>query len=313
MTTFMLDSPARHSTTSLICDRCCVHSPSILADGRAHCPCGHTVPTSELQLDPDETWCVRLDQTIGYLTAPETALTRYRAALDKLNDHGVWGEEREQANEDFTAALTDLTTARLLGVKLPDGAPADIGRIFLACVLTPDGTYDSSNAYWLGRPCVTCAPYSVDPVFQEAHPCRNPRTHAWGNYADWQHNAAWERRTGRTPTQYAVYSPVAPDIDAARERAVRRFNSLRVAEALAAVLAAATGRVRRTQLPDAPADALRALRDMHVALLRNPAQGPALGRLAGLEDTCEQYGVIAADGRATCHRHRQLAGDCCPA
>ncbi|MFJ4342641.1 hypothetical protein [Streptomyces sp. NPDC088915] len=311
--TTLLDVPARPAATPIFCGQCGTHPFSIGPDGDAYCPCGHAITTADLVLDPDETWCVQLDQTLGYLTDPETALTRYRAALATLNDHGVYGEERHRANEEFTTALADLTAALFIGVKLPKGTPSDVGRVFLACTLNPDGTLLGANAYWLGRPCVPCAPYSTDPYFQQAHPCRNPRVHAWGTFADWQHKAAWERRTGRTPTGYAVVSPVAPDVDAARERTARRFNTLRVTEALAVTLDAATDRVRRTQLPDTPDDALKALTDMHLTLCRNPFQGAPLERIAVLEDTCERYGVIAGDERTTCHAHRQLTGDCCPA
>ncbi|MFJ8301313.1 hypothetical protein ACIQ9R_36180 [Streptomyces sp. NPDC094447] len=314
-TLFDVPAPAT-ATTTIFCGQCGTHPFSIGPDGAAHCPCGHTITTADLVLDPGEEWCVRPDQTLGYLTAPETALTRYREALDLLNDHGVYGEDRKRANEEFTAALADLTTARLMGVRLPKGpggAPAEIGRVFLACVLTPVGEYEGSNAFWLGRPCVTCAPYSLDPYYQELHPCRNPRTHAWGQVATWGHVAAWERRTGRAPRGHTVFSPVASDIDAAREQAGRRFNSLRVADALDGTLDAATDRVRRTQLPAIPDSALKALADIRVTLRRNPAQGAPLELITAFEDTCEEYRVIAAGERTTCHAHRQLTGDCCPA
>ncbi|MGW0757095.1 hypothetical protein ACWD1Y_11505 [Streptomyces sp. NPDC002814] len=102
---------------------------------------------------------------------------------------------------------------------------------------------------------------------------------------------------------------------AAAERVMSTgFEALRVAESLGEALAAATDRVRSVQLPGIPRAALDSLTGIYMALM-DPAYSldePApLHLITALEDTCEQYGVIAAEERSTCHTHGKRAADCC--
>ncbi|MFD7764124.1 hypothetical protein [Streptomyces microflavus] len=91
------------------------------------------------------------------------------------------------------------------------------------------------------------------------------------------------------------------------------FAVLRTADALEAMLTITDSRVRRTAIPVALRDAMDSLTSIHRELTdpERSALDPApLALIHALEETCQDYAVIAGPDRATC-RHARLAVDCC--
>ncbi|MFI5859290.1 hypothetical protein [Streptomyces parvulus] len=199
--------------TVIVCAECCTNHFAVGADGRFHCPCGSVITPRDLVLDPDERWCITPAGLLAYVTAPVVALDRYREARAVMEDPTLWGWEKA-AHAEYRRALAELDAARAMGLPLPENAPVEIGRVYIAAVINPDGTYGGGNAHSLGWDCTVCAPRATDPSRQESHPCRNPRGHAWSTVNGWTRHG--DRR--RTHT-YEVLSPAAPDLPTARERA----------------------------------------------------------------------------------------------
>ncbi|MFE3557286.1 hypothetical protein ACFXKW_20825 [Streptomyces sp. NPDC059193] len=94
-------------------------------------------------------------------------------------------------------------------------APRDTsqpGRIYMA-VITTHGAYANSQAYWLGRPCATCAENGTDPKTRHTIPCRAPLTHAHAALRRW--------RTNPHPERYILLTPYAKTLGEARRTAAR--------------------------------------------------------------------------------------------
>ncbi|MEU1221302.1 hypothetical protein [Streptomyces microflavus] len=200
--------------TLMICAACGTHPFTAAPDRTFRCPCGSWITPRDIDLDGDETWAVTRAGELAFLPNPGGAWRRYSEARIVMGAP-LWPLELEEANRAFLEALAELEAAQLLGVKLPKDADVQIGRVYLACVLNPDGTLSGSNAEALGWPCEPCAPYSYDPARQERHPCRNPRGHVWSQIRDWE---------GGKPTlrEYVVRSPIAPDLPTARRMAAEK-------------------------------------------------------------------------------------------
>ncbi|MGA5411508.1 hypothetical protein ACPCSC_30175 [Streptomyces lavendulocolor] len=198
----------------VVCAKCTTNHYAVGADGRFHCPCGSAITPRNLVLDPDECWGVTPAGLLAYVTAPVVALRRYRDARAVMDDLGAWGYELEAAHAEYRTALAELDAARALGLPLPEDTPVEIGRVYIAAVINPDGTYGGGNFYALGWDCTVCAPRNVDPSRQASHPCRNPRGHAWSTVNGWRRGA--DRRCAQTSR---VLAPLAPDLPTARERA----------------------------------------------------------------------------------------------
>ncbi|MFD3815202.1 hypothetical protein ACFWRZ_09050 [Streptomyces rubiginosohelvolus] len=207
----------------ILCASCDTDHYTAGPDRRFYCPCGSVLTTGDVVLDPDESWCVTPTGLLAYVTAPDVALTRYREARAVMEDLSMWRSEMA-AHAEYRRALAELDTAIAMGLRLPEHAPVEIGRVYFAAVINPDGTYGGGNANALGWDCTICAPSAIDPSRQEAHPCRNPRGHATHTVNGWTRHA--DRR--RTHT-YQVVSPVAPDLPTARERAAAIVNRRRAA------------------------------------------------------------------------------------
>ncbi|WP_404949085.1 hypothetical protein HFP70_35470 [Streptomyces sp. ARC14] len=202
--------------TLMICAACGTHPFTAAPDHTFRCPCGSWITSRDIDLDGDETWAVTRAGELAFLPGPAAAWERYTGARTVMENPGVWGPELEDAHRAFLEALAELEAAQLLGVKLPPDADVQIGRVYLACVLNPDGTLSGSNGEALGWPCEPCAPYSYDPARQERHPCRNPRAHVWSQVRDWERN---RNPTGR---EFVVRSPIAPDLPTARRMAAEK-------------------------------------------------------------------------------------------
>lgn len=205
--------------TVITCAECCTNPFSAGPDGRFHCPCGSVITPRDLDLESDDRWGMTPAGLLAYVTAPVVALRRYRDARAVMDDRGAWGYELEAAHDEYRTALAELDAARALGLSFPENTPVEIGRVYFAAVINPDGTYGGGNPHALGWPCTVCAPRATDPSRQESHPCRNPRGHAWSTVNDWQRHAD-RRRTHK----YDVLSPLAPDLPTARERAAEMLT-----------------------------------------------------------------------------------------
>ncbi|MER6230923.1 hypothetical protein ABT169_17490 [Streptomyces sp. NPDC001616] len=199
--------------TLIVCTACGTNHFTAGPNGRFHCSCGSTITPRDLELDPDERWCITPAGLLAYVTAPVVALRRYWTARAVMEDPRLWGFARA-AHVEFRRALAELDAARAMGLLLPHNTPVEIGRVYLAAVINPDGTYSGGNPTALGWDCAVCAPRALDPSRQEYHPCRNPRGHAWSTVNGWKKRA--DRRDTHT---YDVLSPIAPDLPTARVRA----------------------------------------------------------------------------------------------
>ncbi|MGW7090009.1 hypothetical protein ACWGH2_41870 [Streptomyces sp. NPDC054871] len=204
------------AATVIICAECGTHPFTVGADGNFHCPCGSWIAPRDIDLDGENVWATTRAGLLAYLPAPSAAWERYVEARTVMTDKGRWGPILTEAHQAFREALGELEAARTLGVPLPAFGDVQIGRVYLACVLNADGTLSGSNAFALGWDCVACAPRSIDPYYQQRHPCRNPRGHAWNQVNDWQRNA-----NGRDGKRYVVMSPLAPDLDTAQHIAAQ--------------------------------------------------------------------------------------------
>lgn len=206
------DVPA--PVTVITCAECCTNPFSARPDGRFHCPCGSVITPRDLDLESDERWGMTPSGLLAYTTAPVVALRRYRDARALMDDRGVWGPELEAAHAEYRTALAELDAARALGLAFPENTPVEIGRVYIAAVINPDGSYGGGNPSALGWDCSICAPRAIDPSRQERHPCRNPRGHAISTVNGWTRTA--HRRATHT---YRALSPLAPDLPTAHERA----------------------------------------------------------------------------------------------
>jgi hypothetical protein len=90
------------------------------------CPDGHAIRSSDLVLDPDETWCVMPTGMLAYVTAPAAAYALLCEARDALqfpddaqicDPHGAYVE-----------ALAALRAGHAAGLRLPAGSVALIGE-----------------------------------------------------------------------------------------------------------------------------------------------------------------------------------------
>ncbi|MEU3502620.1 hypothetical protein ABZ726_18280 [Streptomyces hundungensis] len=200
---------------------CGQHPLTAASDRNFYCPCGSWVSVEgarDIDASDKSVWAVTRAGHLVTLPDPADAWKRYVEARTIMENPLIWGPELEDAHRAFLGALSELEAARHLGLKLMETADVQIGRIYLACVLNPDGTLNGSNASALGWPCEPCSPRATDPYYQKRYPCRNPRAHAWGQVRDWERN----RLPGEAPRNYVVRSPLAPDLPTARRLAAQK-------------------------------------------------------------------------------------------
>ncbi|MFF4188157.1 hypothetical protein ACFYZ9_33680 [Streptomyces sp. NPDC001691] len=209
--------PLPECVTRASCPECGTGLLTVRSDRKFHCACGSSVPGRDLGLNSGRVWAVTRAGHPLSLPDPAAAWQRYVAARTVMENPSKWGPELDAAHRVFLGALAELEAARLLGVQLPAGSDVQIGRVYLACVLNPDGTLSGSNASALGWPCEPCSPSATDPYFQKRYPCRNPRAHVWGQVRDWEKNL----RPGE-PSRYVVRAPLAPDLRTARRLAAAK-------------------------------------------------------------------------------------------
>lgn len=200
--------------TVIICGTCGANPFTAAPDRTFVCPCGHSLSADEIDLGGEMAWAVTSAGLVALLPDPAAAWERFVEARTVMENPGMF-LGLEDAHRAFLAALGELEAARILGLRLPDVADAQIGRVFLACSLNPDGTYSGSTAWALGWPCEACSPRATDPYNQKRYPCRNPRGHAWGQVRDWE-------RYGHRECGHIVRSPLAPDLDTARRKAAEK-------------------------------------------------------------------------------------------
>lgn len=202
------------AVTLIICSACKTGNFSVRSDGRFSCPCGEIVRPQEIDMDSQYRWGVTPAGLLANAPAPVDAYRDFLSARSVMSLPGSWGPTLEAAHEKYRDALAELDAARFLGLELPQGIDVQIGRVYLACVIKPDGTLAWAAPFALGWDCEQCAPWSTDPKYQKRYPCRDPRGHAWTQVNRWAGHGG--PSNGHT---YDVLSPRAADLPSALERA----------------------------------------------------------------------------------------------